>query len=77
MTEIKIKESNYDQLMKALEDNLSWTCFLADQYYGLPQKIIKLDDIDTLWTLREREIFFKEALKTLNTFSLNEIMKGS
>ena len=77
MTTENIKESNYDKLNKALELNLSWICFLADQYYGTPEHIIKLDDIDTLWTLREREIFFRDALRTLNNFSLQESLNGS
>ena len=72
-----IKESEYDKLNKALEDNLSWIIFMADQYYGTQRDIMKQDEIDTLWTLREREIFFKEGLRTLNSFSVQKSLNGS
>jgi len=75
-----IKKSNYESkltlLEQQLEDNLMSVWILADSNYGTTEKIIKQNDTDTKEMLKEREIFFRSALETLNSLSLQLLIQG-
>jgi len=75
-----IKKSNYESkltlLEQQLEDNLMSVWILADSNYGTTEKIIKQNDTDTKEMLKEREIFFRSALETLNSLSLQLVIQG-